>query len=85
MSTEGIKWNKNTALEHLEANFTNSESPVYQLGAHALHKYYQKVLSYKELYNFLRSHDTYTAFREIKTSKKNNPVYVYKPRQVLKF
>ena len=77
-------WTKNSALEHLERNYDNFQSPISQGTAKVIYEYYDKVLPYTNIHNFLKSRDTYTSFRESRRSAKSwNRVMVHQPRQLI--
>ena len=78
---EKIKFDYNSAIEHLKRNYINPKSGVSFSGISKIYKFYNNVIPIKDIKKFLRSNNAYTLHAK-SFKKQYNPSFIkYKGQQ----
>ena len=72
---------KKSCLKDLERGYNTSNHPVSFSGIDKIYRYYNGVLTKKDISNFLQSQESYLAHFEYKKPKPRNPTYALFKRQ----
>ena len=75
--------NAENALKHLTENYTNVKSPVSFLGPRKIYRYYNKILSQKQIRDFLATSESYTLLRPERKPTVHAPTISYYPMDVI--
>ena len=67
--SKDIKFDKGSALANLKENYSNSMHPLAFMGVSSIYKYYNGVLSKKQIKSFLASTEVYSMIKQ----EKRNP------------
>lgn len=76
---------KEDCLNHLEENYHTYNSPVAYLGVHKLYRFYNKILTQREIKRFLATSESYTQLSPERRSKVFEETLAFSPNDVIQF